>query len=80
MRDNTQIAQGMGMLAVATIWGSYMGYQLAYDHKDKRTLGAVLGGVVGYLALVTVKKQYRSQGQPVDPMRLNTRPIQVIGQ
>ena len=79
MRDDSGIGKTMAVMIAGTAWGAHMGYQLAYDHKDKRTIGAVVGGIVGYLALVTLKRHMQSQGEPVPSPRLNPRPIQVIG-
>lgn len=55
----------MGLLTTAVFWGFEWGFHLAFETKEMRYLGAVIGLTIGYLAKYHLDKRFVFKVEPV---------------
>ena len=55
----------MGLLTTAVFWGFEWGFHLAFETKEMRYLGGVIGLTIGYLAKYHLDKRFVFKAEPV---------------
>jgi putative flippase GtrA len=55
----------MGLLTTAVFWGFEWGFHLAFETKEMRYFGGVIGLTIGYLAKYHLDKRFVFKAEPV---------------